>query len=210
MASRLIDPSLPPREGEPVYRVAELLPQQGHWSVEQYLMLDDDDGAVELVDGRLEFPPVPTDLHQSAMAYLYRLVFEYFEVRRNGIASPPGIRIRTGAESVREPDVAALLDRKDPRRSKRYWSGADLVVEVVSNDNPNRDWKAKRAEYASTKIPEYWIADPRDRSVTIFRLDQDTLNYVEHARAEKTGVVASALIPELEIDVAEVFASDVE
>ncbi|QDT35671.1 Uma2 family endonuclease [Stratiformator vulcanicus] len=209
MTSRLIDPSLPPREGEPVYRVAELLPPQGLWSVEQYLMLDDDDGAVELVDGRLEFPHPLTDSHQSALASLMRLLHQNIGPK-NGIVLPRGLRVRTGPQSVREPDIVALLDRRDPRRSNRIWQGADLVVEVISEDDFVRDLITKRSEYASAEIPEYWIADPRDRSLTIFRLNHDTRRYLEHAKALGTGIVRSALIPELAINVKEVFASDIE
>ena len=54
--------------------------------------------------------------------------------------------------------------RSDPRCQDRYWLGADLVVEVVSPDRPERDLVDKRIDYAVRQagIPEYWVVDPRD------------------------------------------------
>ncbi|MDQ2806580.1 MAG: Uma2 family endonuclease [Chloroflexota bacterium] len=40
-----------------------------------------------------------------------------------------------------------LRDRNDPRRGNRLWQGADLVVEIVSPDNPERDTQVKRRDY---------------------------------------------------------------
>ncbi len=50
-----------------------------------------------------------------------------------------------------------LCDANDPRRQNRFWLGADLVVEAVSEDDPERDTVDKVADYAEAKIPEYWI-----------------------------------------------------
>jgi hypothetical protein len=32
-----------------------------------------------------------------------------------------------------------VRDANDPRRQNQYWLGADLVVEIVSPDDPERD-----------------------------------------------------------------------
>lgn len=53
-----------------------------------------------------------------------------------------------------------LRDANDLRRQDAYWTGADLAVEVVSEDDPGRDLITKRLEYAQAGIPEYWIVDP--------------------------------------------------
>ena len=49
------------------------------------------------------------------------------------------LRMRIRAGKFREPDLLLLLDRSDPRYQDRYWLGADLMVEVVSPDDPERD-----------------------------------------------------------------------
>jgi len=42
-----------------------------------------------------------------------------------------------------------------------------LVVEVVSPNQENRDYRYKRSEYAARGIAEYWIVDPIAQKVTI-------------------------------------------
>lgn len=41
------------------------------------------------------------------------------------LVAPLRLRVREG--KFREPDLLVLLDARDPRRSNRYWTGADLV-----------------------------------------------------------------------------------
>ena len=62
------------------------------------------------------------------------------------------MRIRSWQSSA-SPDLRLLLDRSDPRYQDRYWLGADLVVEVVSPDDPERDLTEKRSDYAEARIP---------------------------------------------------------
>ena len=42
-----------------------------------------------------------------------------------------------------------------------------LVVEVVSPNQENRDYRHKRTEYAGRHISEYWIVDPIAQKGTI-------------------------------------------
>jgi Uma2 family endonuclease len=71
-----------------------------------------------------------------------------------------------------------MRDANDPRRRNRFWLGADLVVEIVSPDDPERDTKVKRLDYAEAGIPEYWIVNPLDETITVLTLRGEA--YVEH------------------------------
>jgi len=85
-----------------------------------------------------------------------------------------------------------VRDANDPRRQNRYWLGADLVVEIVSPDNPERDTREKRADYADAGVPEYWIVNPEDETVTVLRLDGE--QYVEHGLFLRGDEATSALL----------------
>lgn len=56
-----------------------------------------------------------------------------------------------------------------------------LVVEIVSpgETNHERDYVAKRLEYAERGIPEYWLIDPEASLVTVLRLDGKTYQSAE-------------------------------
>ena len=63
------------------------------------------------------------------------------------------LRLRDRPGKFREPDLLLLRDRTDRRCQDRFWEGADLVVEVVSPDNPDRALVEKRADYAEGRHP---------------------------------------------------------
>ena len=92
---------------------------------------------------------------------------------------------------------------RTPRRQNRYWLGADLVAEVVSPDDPDRDLVEKRTDYAEAGIPEYWIADPRDETLTVLVLRGEA--YVEHGRYARGEVAASVLLDGFAAEVSAVF-----
>jgi len=99
-----------------------------------------------------------------------------------------------------------VLDTHDPRAQNRYWTGADLVMEVVSPDAPERDLVEKRREYAEAGIPEYWIVDPRDRSVTVLTLVDHA--YREHGRFVPGQEATSALLPDFTVATAAIFGEN--
>lgn len=181
----------------------ELLPDQGQWDEAGYLWLTDDTNRlIEFTDGAIEVLPVPTDEHQTLSEYLF-LAFRAIVRPPGGVIrySPLRVQIRPG--KFREPDLLLLLDREDPRRDNRYWTGADLVIEIVSPDKPDRDLVEKRFDYAEAGIPEYWIVNPLDQSVTVLHLDGDT--YTDHGPFTRGQHATSALLPNLTIDIAALF-----
>ena len=183
--------------------LCELLPRQGDWSAEGYLWLTDHGNRrVEFTDGRIEGLPMPTDVHQSVLLFLHAL-FRAWLRPRGGVVMASGMRMRVREGKFREPDVLLLRDRSDPRRQNRYWLGADLVVDVVSPDDPDRDLVEKRADYAEAGIAEYWIADPRDETLAVLVLREEA--YVEHGRYGRGETAASVLLEGFAAEASAVF-----
>jgi Uma2 family endonuclease len=91
----------------------------------------------------------------------------------------------------------------DARRQNRFWLGADLVVEIVSPDKPERDLIEKRHDYAEAHMPEYWIVDPRDETITVLRLENRI--YVEHGVFRRGSQAMSALLEGLQVEVSAIF-----
>ncbi|QDT62984.1 Uma2 family endonuclease [Calycomorphotria hydatis] len=191
-----------PQPGDPLYALAEvMIPGQGYWSEEDYLKL----GVNRLIEydhGMLEFLPMPTDLHQGIVTFFWQMLIM---AAPGGVARVAPLKLFVEEAQYREPDVLFLFDKHDPRRSNERWTGADLVIEVVSDDDPDRDWVKKKTEYAAAGIPEYWIADPRDSSVTIFSLPEGEKEYKQVSRGLPGEQVRSVAIPDLVFDVTPVF-----
>lgn len=192
------------RPGDPTWEIAALFPHQGEWTVSDYLGLRTN-RPIEFNDGKLEFLPMPTELHQLIAFYLCTVL------RNLGAGSSPGLslmapfRVRISPTKYREPDVIFMLNENRDRRSDQFWDGADLVVEVVSEDDPQRDLETKRIEYALAGITEYWIIDPRDRTIRVLTLDSDSTKYLEAGLYCDGQTAASVLLDEFQVNVSKVF-----
>ena len=183
--------------------VREVSPSQGCWSDEDYLWLTGRSSRlIECTDGRIEELPMPTQRHHALSKFL---LLELLSSPRAGrvLYAPMRLRIREG--KFREPDLLLVLDAADPRCLDQYWLGADLVMEVVSPDNPDRDLVEKRDDYAEARIPEYWIVDPRDETITVLTLQDD--GYVEHGVFGRGETARSVLLDGFAVDVAGLFDS---
>jgi Uma2 family endonuclease len=184
----------------------ELLPDQGSWTDEEYLWLTDHTKRfVEFSDGYVEVLPTPTDKHQSVLSFLF-LAFHALVTPMGGKVQFATLRLRLRAGKFREPDLLLLLDAKDPRRQNRFWTGADLVLEVVSEDDPARDLVQKRHEYAQAKIPEYWVANPLTETVLVYRLKGT--RYPKADQYGRGSTATSSLLPGFSVNVDAVFDAD--
>jgi Uma2 family endonuclease len=181
----------------------DLLPLQGLWTEAQYLKLTDQTNHfVEFTDGYIEVLPMPTRNHQVILAFLYEIFLLFIRPRGGKVLFAP-LRLQIGPSRFREPDLLLLLNVNDPRNQDAFWLGADLVVEVVSPDNPERDLIEKRRDYAEAGIPEYWIIDPQTDTITVLRLEADA--YTEHGVFARGSVATSALLNDFEVAVDAVF-----
>ena len=75
----------------------------------------------ELVNGRLEYLPMPDERHQTIIAFFFDLLRA--QARSLGLAAKvifTGLRTRVNGNE-RDPDVQMLLDENDPRRANRRW-----------------------------------------------------------------------------------------
>jgi Uma2 family endonuclease len=194
-----------PGGGEPAWKIAYLFPSQGNWYESEYLALNTN-LPVELSQGRLEVLPMPTTPHQLLTAYLYGLLLAFAAGRDLGTVLFSGTRVRLWPGEIREPDVVFMLKEHADRVRIKFWKGADLVMEVVSGGakDRKRDLKDKRQEYARAGIPEYWIVDPRDETITVLRLEGK--KYAVHGEYPQGATASSHLLPGFSVDVTTAFA----
>lgn len=190
--------------GEPTWSIATLFPAQGAWSEEEYFALETN-RLVEFSDGYLEVLPAPSERHQDLVLFLAVLLRAYAQ-KAGGKAVVAPFRVRLRAGRYREPDVAFLRGEHLARRHETHWDGADLVVEVLSPDDADRDTRTKRREYADAGISEYWIVDPEREQLTVLGLDGG--RYTEHAVAGRGATVSSPTLPGLELDVTALFDAE--
>ncbi|HZU36216.1 MAG TPA: Uma2 family endonuclease [Gemmataceae bacterium] len=187
---------------QPTWEIAYLYPAQGAWSEEEYLALDTS-RLVEFSDGQVEVLPLPTTTHQFIVGFLYRLLEAFASAGQLGQTVTAPLRVRLWPGKYREPDVVFLRREHANRMTEQFWAGADLVMEVISDDDRRRDVETKRREYARARIPEYWLVDPQAETITILRLTGK--RYILHGLFRAGEMAESALLPGFTVDVAAVF-----
>ena len=181
----------------------DIEPLQGLWTQAQYLRLTDHARLlIEFTDGRLEVPPLSTDRHQAISQFLFLALSPFVQALGGKVRYAP-LRLRIREGEFREPDLLLVRDANDPRRRNDYWRGADLVMEIVSPDDPERDTRVKRRDYAEARIPEYWIVNPVDETITVLTLAGDA--YTERGVFGRGQQADSASLAGFAVDVADVF-----
>ncbi|HZL34391.1 MAG TPA: Uma2 family endonuclease [Tepidisphaeraceae bacterium] len=190
--------------GQPVWEIAELFPEQGVWTERQYLALKTN-RLVEFDNGIIEILPVPTKTHQLIVLFFFEVLKAFITQLGSGglvLVAPYRLRIPTGR--YREPDVLYLTGEQNVRAGEDFTQAAELVVEVVSPDDPDRDYIGKRRDYALAGIPEYWIVDRALQAVIVLRLENGS--YAEHGRFGAGQRAGSHLLPGLGVNVDDVLS----
>jgi Uma2 family endonuclease len=148
---------------------------------------------------------MPTLVHQLIVRFLFQALDAYVRERGLGEVLFAPLPVKLWPGKIREPDLI-FIRRGRLKRIPRYPSGADLAVEVVSDDpdSRDRDLKKKRKEYAKAGIAEYWIVDPKERRILVLTISGS--RYRVHGKFELGTTATSVLLPKFAVSVDEVFA----
>ena len=89
------------------------------------------------------------------------------------ISAPFEVRL-PGIARVVQPDVLFIASEQVPRPGAVGFTGApDLVVEVLSRATARTDKVVKFSAYERAGVHEYWLVDPRTRSVEVYSLSEE-------------------------------------
>ena len=151
---------------------AEKIPskKQGEYTLEDYYALPDE-RRVELIDGVIYDMASPTFIHQTISFELAKKFSAYIE-KNNGkcisMISPLDVQLDMDNKTMVQPDVMIICDRS--KIKKRVVYGApDLVVEVLSPSTYKKDRRLKLKKYRAAGVREYWIVDPDDHAITVYK-----------------------------------------
>jgi len=123
---------------EVTWEVAYLFPTQGYWTVSEYMALRPN-RQVEYSDGFIEVLPVPRYSHQKMARILLRLFEAFVFGRKLGEIMFAPLRIELWDKHYREPDIVFMKTENLARCKEEAWEGADLALEIVSEDRRSRE-----------------------------------------------------------------------
>jgi Uma2 family endonuclease len=171
-----------------------------------WLTYPDDGRLYEIVTGELYVTPPPNVEHQRISRDLEYRLLEYLRRAHRGEVFDAPIGVHLSDENVLEPDLVVVLAEHADRIGKQAIEGApDLVVEILSPGTAQRDVGPKLRQCERARVPEYWVVDPKNQTVEVLVLEQDT--YVRRYLFGRADNLVSPLLDGLAIDLTEIFRS---
>lgn len=162
-------------------------------------------GRVQLIEGKLlEMAPTSSDHGDTSGEALFALKSA---AKKAGIAADYRFLVhatlKIGEHSAPEPDL--MIVRTFSGRTYAEASDAVLVVEV-SLSTRDGDLKLKAPLYAKAGIPEFWMIEPEQRRLTIFRAPKPNGTWASttvHDGPDHT--VSPLFAPQIRLSLSELF-----
>jgi Uma2 family endonuclease len=148
-------------------------PKQGDWTYSDYCDIPDDGHRYEIIAGVLHMAPSPSGWHQKAANLIsYHLTtYVYFTGLGEVYVAPFDVELEP--KTVVQPDVCVLLQENIQKYVISHIIGApDLAVEVASPSTTLLDRRQKYMAYARAGVKEYWLVEPKQKSIEIFFLEE--------------------------------------
>lgn len=126
----------------------------------------------ELVRGEVVTMPAPGFTHGKVQVNVAFVLETFNRAHSVGhVTVESGLVTETDPDTVRGPDVAFWSYARIPadQLPEVYPDvAADLVAEVVSPGNTRKQLAKKLREYFARGVRLVWVADPEDRTVTVY------------------------------------------
>ena len=172
-----------------------------HYTYADYLKFPEGE-RWEIIDGvAYNMSPSPAERHQDLISELLTQVRSQLRGKPCRVyAAPFDVRFEASetTSKVVQPDLLVVCDR-----SKITGSGVvgapDWIIEILSPRTAGKDQIVKRQLYEANGVREYWLIQPFDRVVTVYRLGENG-SYGIQDISEMTGKLAVTAVPGITID----------
>ena len=147
------------------------VPNRKRFTVQEYYQMADagilhEDDRTELIDGEVILMPPIGDPHASNVDRTNRIFWRAFDdvaiVRCQG-------HIRLDEHNQPQPDFALLHPRPDFYKASSPTPADVFLLVEVADTTLRYDRRIKAPLYARTGIPEYWLIDVNDATITVYR-----------------------------------------
>lgn len=146
-------------------------------TLEQYESLPENIRA-EVFEGQIYYMSSPSQEHQTILTEL--LVFIRLYLKKKGgncqvFPAPFDVKLSDHPLTIVQPDIMIICD-KDKLDGKRCNGAPDFIIEIIASSNPADDYIRKLYYYKNHGVREYWIVDPRRKTVTVNYFEGNVLN----------------------------------
>ena len=137
-----------------------------------------EDVRAEVFDGQIYYMASPSQIHQTLLTELLVSIRNY--LRKKGgecqvFPAPFDVKLSDRPLTVVQPDIMIVCDKNKLDR-KRCNGAPDFIIEIVSPGNPSDEYIRKAFYYKNAGVREYWIVDPRRKTVTVNYFEADIVS----------------------------------
>jgi len=158
---------------------------------------------IQLIAGEFITSPSPLTEHQNILGNFFLGLSEIVRRTQSGQVYLSPLDVYLSDEDIYQPDIFFVSNERLSGMERNGMHGApDLVVEVLSPSTAHYDLRDKKDAYEKFGVKEYWIIDPMESSVELFK---NSNGKFETVFLGKTGKVSSILLPEFTLSVEEIF-----
>ena len=173
---------------------------------EDYVLFPEDGLRHEILDGEHYVTASPFLPHQDVFSNLHSFLHPFVRKHRLGKVYGAPCDVVLSPHDVVVPDLLFISNERLRILTERNIQGApDLVVEILSRSTRRRDEGIKLERYDLFGVREYWMFDPDQKVVRVFRRQRSRLALASELSAEAGDILATPLLPGLEIPLAEIF-----
>lgn len=163
----------------------------------------------ELIDGEHYVTAAPNTKHQTVSINLTVLIGSWLERHPIGRLFHAPFDVVFSHYDVVEPDLLYLSKARaaDALTPKHVRGVPELVIEIGSPGTRKRDATIKRRLYERSGVSEYWIVDPEEEAIRVYRREGNSFAHPVELRADRNDLLLTPILPDLEIPLARVFRS---
>lgn len=168
---------------------------------------------IELIKGKIfKMSPAPRVAHQRVVWNVSGALFNFLKNKKcQAFNAPFDVRLTRKKENdesvitVLQPDICVICD--PAKIDARGCIGTpDIVVEILSPGNNQKELKNKFEAYEENGVQEYWIIHPEEKTFIRYVLDSEGKYQNVPARIFTEGdIVTTPVLPGFELDLDDVF-----
>jgi Uma2 family endonuclease len=176
---------------------------------DDFVKFPDDGLRHELIDGEHYVTPSPNTKHQRISINLTVLIGSWLERNPIGELFHAPFDVVFSDFDVVEPDLLYLSNGRaaDALTSLHVRGVPELVIEIGSPGTRRRDESIKKKLYERVGVSEYWVVDPKNDAIRVYRREGDEFGRVIELSAHAGDVLTTPLLPGLEIPLTRVLKS---
>jgi len=155
-----------------------------------------DEKKYELIDGIVLMSPRPNYRHQEIMSRLNIEIGTYLKGKNCKVFTEAEIEFN---DNVLIPDISVICGL-DNSNFQRYKKAPEIVIEIISPSSQYTDAFTKLIKYELFGVKEYWIANPKTETITVYDIENKT-----NKDYYKNENLVSSIFDDLVIGISDIF-----